>query len=256
MEHKRRGGAMDNSKSIEGLVAYKDVLGDDVIAFFTDLWALQEDFSTDDILGNLKTAITHMGIKAPEFKDAVKAILESDDAIELPDPITVESVDKLLKTLADEAGIDPDSEDGVRLALATVAAIQPKAVEQAEKIEAPDKSELEIATCPSCGAPAALGILRDEGQAHGGSRVLWCGLCLKEWAFPRIKCARCGSEAQEDMQFFFAEGDKAHRVYACNKCKGTLKVINEAEMQKLSDPRVEEIVCEFLLDAVIAGEGD
>ena len=89
--------------------------------------------------------------------------------------------------------------------------------------------------CPQCGAPAELGIMRDEGQAKGSPRVLWCKECETRWAFPRIKCARCGNEHQDELAYFFAEGDMGHRIYGCKECKGALKVICEADLGRAVD---------------------
>jgi len=228
-------------------------LGDELVEFFTGLWTLQDTFEGEDLMGALRSTITFLDTYHEGFRDATTPLFADDFSLENIDPITAQGVEDLLNNLIAICDIDPNSMLGAQLALAVVSAIQPQAARAAKDIVAPDKSLLETGECPVCGAPAAMGILRNEGQAHGGSRELWCALCDYTWAFPRIKCVRCGNERQKELEFFFAEGDTAHRVYACEDCGGTLKVVNEADLGRMCDPRVEEIVLEGLLDAVIEG---
>jgi|GEM_PF-2523789 len=247
---------MSSAQSIKALEEYREVLGDDLVEFFTGLWTLQDTLADIDMLDALRSTITFLDTYHEGFRDAMLPLFADDFSLENIDPITAQGVEDLVNTLIETCDVDSEDVLATHLALAVVSVVQPKAMRGAQDVEAPDKSSLETGECPACGAPAAMGILRDEGQAHGGSRELWCALCDYHWAFPRIKCARCGNVRQKELEYFFVEGDNAHRVYGCGECGGTLKVVDEASLGHACDPRVEDIVLEGLLDAVVEGAAD
>jgi formate dehydrogenase maturation protein FdhE len=249
------GVSMSSKNSVEALESYRTQLGDDLVEFLGSFWTLQESVADDEFIETLQSIITFLDTHHEGFKDATAALFADDFTLEAPKSITADAIDDMVVDLIEVTGVDATGSDAAHLALAVVGALQPKAAKAAEGVEPPAKTSLETGACPVCGSPAALGIMRDEGQAKGGSRELWCALCDYKWGYPRIKCARCGNVRQKELEFFFAEEDPAHRVYACHDCGGTLKVVNEAELGKVVDPRVEEIVLEDLLDALIASGG-
>jgi hypothetical protein len=246
---------MTSTKSTEALESYRTQLGDDLVGFLGSFWTLQESIADKEFPVALRSIITFLDTHNEGFKDSMTALFADDFTLDVPDPITADSIDEMVVDLIGVTGVDATGSDAAHLALAVVGALQPKAAKAAEGIEPPIKSSLKTGACPVCDSPAALGIMRDEGQAKGGSRELWCALCDYLWGYPRIKCARCGNVRQKELEYFFAEDDPAHRVYACHDCGGTLKVVNEAELKKPVDPRVEEIVLEDLLDALISSGG-
>lgn len=83
-----------------------------------------------------------------------------------------------------------------------------------------DLDEIPRGTCPVCGDLPLMGFLRPED----GLRVLECSLCGSRWGIPRIMCPFCRNMDQDKLGYFFAEGDREHRVYFCEKCSKYLKV--------------------------------
>lgn len=76
--------------------------------------------------------------------------------------------------------------------------------------------------CFVCGAAAALGELRENGQV----KHLRCGSCGADWTFGRLRCIHCGNEDHRTQRYFsFEKKDAGMRVEACDRCKGYLKVI-------------------------------
>ena len=244
---------MSLESRIEALESYREQLGDEIVDFFSKLWARQDELSTSAPLDRLRESILFLDDYSPGLRDATEAVYTDQFVLEVPDKVTGESVERLIEDIAQMCGLDPASDLASNLSLAVICALRPEAQKAALCVEQPDKASVQTGECPCCGVPAALGIMRDDGQAAGSSRMLWCTLCENTWEFPRIRCARCGSSRQEDLEFFFVEGDSGHRIYGCAECKGTLKVVNEADLKRRCDPRVEELVLEELLDAVIEG---
>ena len=80
----------------------------------------------------------------------------------------------------------------------------------------------ENARCYLCGAPAALGELRANGQA----RYLRCGQCGADWLHRRLRCIYCGNEDPCGLGVLYPEGRReSERVEVCNKCRGYIKVV-------------------------------
>ncbi|MCL2491418.1 MAG: formate dehydrogenase accessory protein FdhE [Coriobacteriia bacterium] len=246
---------MSSVKSIDEIRQFREVLGDEPIELFTNLWTLQDSIADSDLLDGLRSTITFLEKYHPGLREATGPLFEQDFTLEQIDPITAIGVEELFNELAKSCEIDIEDEMAPPLALAVVSAIQPHAAAAAKAIKPPKKTDQKIGACPVCGGPASLGIIRNEGQAHGGSRELWCSLCDYTWPYPRIKCARCGNEKQRELQYFFVEEDPSRRVYVCNECNGTLKVVDETGLGRFCDPRVEDIVIEPLLNAIIADQG-
>jgi len=244
---------MSLENSISAIEKYRPTLGDERVDFFKGLWEVSERVGSEPLASRFDRLIGYLDT----FDQGLKAAVEPLDATMLSsldlNAIKALDVERAAARIIEACGIDPEGTHAPFIELALVSAVQPDAQRVAAASER-DDAQRPSGECPVCGAPAALGILRDEGQAHGGSRDLWCSLCETTWRFPRIKCARCGVEHQRELGYRFAEGDPGHRIYTCDVCSGTLKVVNEAELGARIDPRVEEIVLEDLLDAVIGAE--
>jgi FdhE protein len=69
-----------------------------------------------------------------------------------------------------------------------------------------------------------LATLREAG--HGSRRSLLCGLCLTEWAAPRIGCVACGETAFASLPVFRAGELAVARVDACDTCRVYVKSID------------------------------
>jgi FdhE protein len=82
--------------------------------------------------------------------------------------------------------------------------------------------------CPACGAPPLLGELRGGGTAGSPEhdRVLRCGRCLSAWAFPRLRCTKCGETNHRQLAYLHSKGEESfRRAEVCSTCNSYLKNI-------------------------------
>ena len=123
-----------------------------------------------------------------------------------------------------DAWLDEDAAPGAHVRFVLEATVQPFAeVAAASMVRAGGVPAL-AATCPFCDRQAALATLREAG--HGARRSLRCGLCLTEWAVPRIGCAACGETGFERLPVFTADEARQARIDACDSCHAYLKTID------------------------------
>ncbi len=108
--------------------------------------------------------------------------------------------------------------------------------------------------CPVCGAAATMGLMGESTSLEGSSRTLWCSHCHAEWSFARMRCARCGSPAQDKLRYTYEESDPVHRLHLCDECHGYLKVTFVNEMRKPISMVVEE-AASVTLDAIARANG-
>lgn len=80
------------------------------------------------------------------------------------------------------------------------------------------------AQCPFCGDHPSVAVLRDAG--HGARRSHVCGVCLTEWAAPRLGCVACGESVFDRLPVFRADELAAARIDACETCRVYLKTID------------------------------
>lgn len=83
-----------------------------------------------------------------------------------------------------------------------------------------DLDQVPSGTCPVCGGIPIMGFNRDGD----GLRVLECSLCGTRWGAPRMMCLFCGNVEQNELGYFFVEGERQRRVYTCEKCKRYIKI--------------------------------
>ena len=106
--------------------------------------------------------------------------------------------------------------------------------------------------CPVCGSAPSVGKVGGTA-AKGRHRTLWCPQCGTEWAFERVRCARCGTTNQGSIHFHNIEGDEAHRISSCDECGGYLRVVYVEEEKVLAPFSFEvEDVLMARLDAIAA----
>ena len=121
---------------------------------------------------------------------------------------------------------NPD-EAAARFSEAAVFALEAALQPIAERLAAARRSVTRGATgprCPICGGAPVVGVLREEG--HGARRRLVCGLCLTEWDYLRLTCAKCGEQRFDALPVFTAEQFPHARVDACDTCRSYLKTID------------------------------
>lgn len=98
------------------------------------------------------------------------------------------------------------------------------------------------AQCPRCGGPPLLTRYRQED----GTRLIACAFCRSEWACPRLGCPTCGNTRAESLRYFYAEGDRGHRVDLCDRCGAYLRASDERVMGRTVVPAVEHVITEHL----------
>lgn len=104
--------------------------------------------------------------------------------------------------------------------------------------------------CPVCGsAPALARVGGADSPSDGRGRSLYCQQCGNDWAFERVRCARCGTRNQGHLHFFNVEGDDAHRIALCDECGGYIRTVYVEEALKPFSYEVEEVVT-ARLDAI------
>jgi FdhE protein len=104
--------------------------------------------------------------------------------------------------------------------------------------------------CPICGAlPAIAALVGEEGKREG-----LCSFCGHVWKLPRLGCPFCGNEKQEDLRYFYGEGDDIYRVQVCEQCKGYIKVVDTREGGDPKALAVDDVVTAHL-DLLAEEEG-
>ncbi len=81
------------------------------------------------------------------------------------------------------------------------------------------------ATCPRCGWPPQVALLRDEPEAKG-RRLLVCGLCSTAWTFPRVRCPSCGEDEPDRLLFHESEEHPYLRIEECSTCRAYVKAVD------------------------------
>ena len=261
------------------------------LAFFEKLWEAQDEFveraaayepaPEDEISRALMSHRTMFSLVTPEipleaFQEAVRAISDVMAEAGLPEAQTTAlaevdlgdaiSADALADALA---GFDvfvqavTTAVADERLTETLVAFILSEAM--TPFLRDPAKAAVKAAgkfdwlmwdsgLCPACGTPASSGVIRDEGELQGGRRWLECPLCRTRWEYARVRCARCGSRDQKQLEYLFDEQDPGHRVHTCQVCHGYTPVVVERELKFLAIPVVEEVML-VPLEAVAAERG-
>lgn len=94
-------------------------------------------------------------------------------------------------------------------------------------------------TCPVCGSPPQVGVLRDDPGALG-RRLLVCSLCATDWAFPRLTCAHCGSVDADLLHLHEVESVPHVRIEECAACARYIKGV---DLRKLgnAEPIVDDL---------------
>ncbi len=76
--------------------------------------------------------------------------------------------------------------------------------------------------CPVCGLHPHYGML----QESDGKRILECWMCDVRWEFPRIACAYCHNQKQDELGYFTADKNPLCRVHFCSKCNNYIKIFD------------------------------
>jgi len=120
----------------------------------------------------------------------------------------------------------------------------------ASLVKTTDLDRWRYSYCPICGGlPAIAALVGDEGK-----RKALCSFCGHLWNLLRLGCPFCGTDKQEDLRYFFGEGDDLYRVQVCEKCNGYLKVVDTREGGDPKALAVDDVVTTHL-DLLAEEEG-
>lgn len=95
------------------------------------------------------------------------------------------------------------------------------------------------ATCPRCGWPPQLAVIRDRAEIKG-ERLLLCALCSTEWGFTRLTCPQCQSTETNKLVYHVSDVWLQVRVEECQVCSTYLKAI-DLRVDGLAVPMVDEL---------------
>ena len=115
-----------------------------------------------------------------------------------------------------------------------------------------DDDAWSLGVCPFCGGPPGFADIVDNG-----ARRLACQLCGGGWAFARLQCAFCGTDATSDLVRLAPEHNPREEGYAvagCTRCRGYLKELDRRVRWNGAGPLVEDWGSPHL-DLIAAREG-
>ncbi len=104
-----------------------------------------------------------------------------------------------------------------------------------------DHSLWQRETCPFCGKKPSMAMYRQDG-----TRILQCLQCRSWWTYPSAKCVVCGNKDTSKLEFFYLEGDEAHRAEVCNHCKKYIKTTDCRKLNRTIDLEIEDLATTYL----------
>jgi formate dehydrogenase accessory protein FdhE len=105
-------------------------------------------------------------------------------------------------------------------------------------------------SCPVCGSQPWMARL----SADNGRRSLACSLCHTEWGFERLRCPFCDNTDQARLRYFTVNGDIAHRVDCCDRCRRYIKTVDERASGGPANLLLEDVATVHL-DALALQQG-
>ena len=94
--------------------------------------------------------------------------------------------------------------------------------------------------CPVCGSGPALAQLEER------TRRLYCSVCETSWPYHRLRCPFCENENQQDLSYYYVEGEKGLRMDLCRRCGRRLKTIDPRYISGPIIPILDEVVFSHL----------
>lgn len=110
--------------------------------------------------------------------------------------------------------------------------------------------------CPVCGMGASISVIDRNEAFEGTGRTLYCSQCGTSWEFDRIRCARCGCEDEEKLQFVNIGDAKNHQVQLCDNCGGFIRTTFVDPNLPEVAPIVEDVVSTPIEEVIRAGALD
>jgi hypothetical protein len=92
--------------------------------------------------------------------------------------------------------------------------------------------------CPHCGGLPQAGCLRPAGDGH--ALYLICGICLREWPYPRAHCPACGQTDERRIALYSNSLLDHVQLRVCKVCRRYLHVAHCGQ-DPLAIPDVDEV---------------
>lgn len=176
---------------------------------------------------------------AGELAGAVPAALTASAAALVEAPAA--ALDKLLRHTVGQGSLAADAAALTcavpHLAFFARAFLQP--IAEALATRDPQPPDGGHSTCPRCGWPPQVAVLRDEVEIKG-RRYLVCGLCATWWPFPRTTCPGCGESDAEKLPLHESESAHHLRIEECATCKAYLKSV-DLRRDGFAVPEVDDV---------------
>ena len=128
--------------------------------------------------------------------------------------------------------------DKKTLAFITYSSIKPSVTLCAEQLSTYLERDMQAKKgyCPICGNLPGLSTLHDDGK-----RFLHCSFCWHEWISKGVYCPFCDNTDSKALHYFFSEGERDYRIYACDNCKKYLKTVDSRETDRFLYPPLEQV---------------
>ena len=168
-------------------------------------------------------------------------------------------LDAVFEVLAESEGEAVAETSAMVLSLALRPMLEPAASAALEAIAADIKAahnqHAKPRLCPVCGGEASVAFVGPTASGKTNGRTLYCHQCGATWEVERIRCVRCGTQDESQLHYRSIEGDDAHRIHVCDRCKGYVRT-RFADETGLAPfvPEVEDVVM-VGLDALAADLG-
>ena len=116
--------------------------------------------------------------------------------------------------------------------------LSPVAEALSELIDIPGDAE-RSPSCPCCGWPPQVSLLRDETETRGIRRLV-CAFCAVSWVFPRSSCPGCSTTDEKGLALHVGDTTPHVRVEACSHCNRYLKSV-DLRVAGLAEPLVDDL---------------
>ena len=188
-----------------------------------------------------------LDVLAPRFRKFCQAMPES-----APEPIRLAAqavsggdaarrTELLLALLTGgdfDAGAVAFGSEPVPLAFLARGFLSPVAEALSDLVGIPGDAE-RSPSCPCCGWPAQVSMLRDETETQGIRRLV-CAFCAVAWVFPRSSCPGCSTTDEKGLALHVGDTTPHVRVEACSHCKRYLKSV-DFRVSGLAEPLVDDL---------------
>lgn len=214
-----------------------------MLELYLELLDLQEPLYRDARAGKLDLRVAESRL-VPRFRRFVREVVPAATEVLAAAGRTLEEAGDEVRTTLLETFLGRDAVDEVAAALGldelqleffARAFLQPIA----EAVHEGDGDSPSEKSCPRCGWPPQVGVVRDELEVKG-RRYLVCSFCSAWWPCRRSTCPECGETDPEKLVYHVSEPTPHVRVDECQTCRRYLKSV-DLRKDGLAVPEVEDI---------------